>query len=281
MENREELQSATPPHPSAAQARIRRKKDAEDIGISADYIAAFVERFYGHIRNDAVLGPIFDTHISDWPAHLDNMKKFWRSVLYNSGEFSGNPMLKHIRIPGLDEAHFARWLALFDQTLRELEPHPEATRQVSERARVIAGSLLGGIKTQGHSLNIIAAPAREESTPARQDGFQLPRLIWAIMLASYGLFFASIISAVGRSGEARFVIVIAVCYALIFFGGTIALNRIAGPEKPSPLAQPGGKLQTWTGPLNIKEVASQVLIIPLCIAGFALVVLFVLLSVVP
>ena len=88
---------------------------------------------------------IFAARIADWPAHLARMKAFWRSVLHNSGEFSGNPMLKHIIIPGLDLGHFTRWLDLFYATLREAETHPEATELVGSRARMIADSLLTGI----------------------------------------------------------------------------------------------------------------------------------------
>src|SRR4051812_16849601 len=86
--------------------RARKRAEAEAVGVGADYIASFVERFYGRIRTDDLLGPIFAERIHDWPLHLGRMKAFWRSVLHNSGEFSGNPMIKHIAIPGLEERHF-------------------------------------------------------------------------------------------------------------------------------------------------------------------------------
>lgn len=134
-------------HDHAAAARARKRDAANSIGVDDAYVSAFVEHFYARIREDGVLGPIFAARIRDWPAHLDRMKAFWRSVLHNSGEFSGNPMLKHMVIPGLDATHFAHWLNLFYETLRELEPAPEATRLVGERARLIADSLLTGIET--------------------------------------------------------------------------------------------------------------------------------------
>jgi hemoglobin len=132
-------------HAHAAAARARKRAEAEDIGIDADFVSRFVEAFYGRIRGDALLGPIFAARIADWPSHLDRMKRFWRSILHNSGEFSGNPMAKHLAIPGLDESHFAHWLELFYATLRELEQDPQATRLVGTRARMIADSLLTGI----------------------------------------------------------------------------------------------------------------------------------------
>ncbi len=129
----------------AAQKRAEKRAAAEAIGVDSGYIDHLVETFYGKIRGDELLGPIFAERISDWPAHLARMKAFWRSVLHNSGEFSGNPMLKHLAIPGLELRHFAHWLDLFYATLREAEAHPQATALVGGRARMIADSLLTAI----------------------------------------------------------------------------------------------------------------------------------------
>jgi len=135
-----------------AALRDRKRADAEAIGVDADYISSFVERFYGKIRQDELLGSIFNERIADWGTHVGRMKQFWRSVLHASGEFAGNPMVKHIVIPGLEERHFAHWLALFYATLREEEPSDAATQLVAERARMIADSLLTGIATHRHGL---------------------------------------------------------------------------------------------------------------------------------
>ena len=149
--------TTTPPSAEERRAHIaalreRKQADAEAIGVDADYIAGFVDRFYGKIRQDALLGPIFAARVADWDLHLGRMKQFWRSVLHASGEFAGNPMVKHIVIPGLEERHFAHWLALFYATLREEEPSDAATQLVAERARMIADSLLTGIATHRHGL---------------------------------------------------------------------------------------------------------------------------------
>ena len=152
-----ETSTTTPPSAEQRRAHIealrnRKRADAEAIGVDADYIASFVERFYGKIRADDLLGPIFAPRIADWDTHLAKMKQFWRSVLHASGEFAGNPMLKHIVIPGLEERHFAHWLTLFYATLREEQPTDAATALVAERARMIADSLLTGIATHRHGL---------------------------------------------------------------------------------------------------------------------------------
>lgn len=140
-------------HAHAAAARARKRAEAAEIGIDAEYVSQFVEAFYGRIQTDDLLGPIFAARVHDWPTHLELMKGFWRSILMNSGEFSGNPMAKHIAIGGLEERHFAHWLELFYATLRDLESHPAATHLVGTRARMIADSLLTGISMREGGLS--------------------------------------------------------------------------------------------------------------------------------
>jgi hemoglobin len=136
----------------AAAARARKLAAAAEIGIDDAFVSRMVEDFYARIRVDALLGPIFAARIADWPPHLARMKAFWRSILHGSGEFSGNPMAKHLAIAGLGEMHFAHWLELFFATLRDLERDPQATNLVGNRARMIADSLLTGIALQRDGL---------------------------------------------------------------------------------------------------------------------------------
>ena len=132
--------------------RERKRAEAEAIGIDEALIDRVVERFYGRVRADALLGPIFDARIDDWPAHLAKMKGFWRSILLGTAEFSGNPMVRHQQIPGLEERHFSHWLELFYRTVREECPQAEGAAQFAARARMIAESLLIGIELQRDGL---------------------------------------------------------------------------------------------------------------------------------
>ena len=145
--------TAATTHPFALDARKAKLADALSIGIDAAYISSFVDRFYARVRDDDLLGPIFAERIADWPVHLEQMKRFWRSVLHNSGEFNGSPMREHVAIDRLDERHFTRWLTLFRETLLDGETDVEATEQVAGKARTIAESLLTGIKLQRHGLS--------------------------------------------------------------------------------------------------------------------------------
>jgi hemoglobin len=74
------------------------------------------------------------------------MKQFWGAILLGDMQFQGNPMAKHVAIPGIEAFHFKRWLVLFYATLRELEGDPAASALVAARAAAIADSLLTGIR---------------------------------------------------------------------------------------------------------------------------------------
>lgn len=134
------------PHPHAEAARTAKRLAADAAGIDPGFISTLVERFYDRVRADPALGPVFAERIADWPPHLARMKQFWSTILRGDGQFSGNPMLKHVAIPGIEAPQFERWLALFEETLRELERDPAATALIASRARAIADSLLTGIR---------------------------------------------------------------------------------------------------------------------------------------
>ncbi|OCC23119.1 hypothetical protein MB02_13190 [Croceicoccus estronivorus] len=129
----------------ALKARAERRAAAVALGVDADYVSRFVDSFYDKIRQDDLLGPIFAARVSDWDEHLGRMKRFWRSILFSSAEYSGSPMPRHVAISGLEAGHFAHWLTLFYATLREQGGNEEAVAFVGGRARMIADSLLTGI----------------------------------------------------------------------------------------------------------------------------------------
>ncbi|KAK0363120.1 hypothetical protein LTR94_015981 [Friedmanniomyces endolithicus] len=60
-------------------------------------IDLLVPAFYARVRADALLGPIFESAIDDWPHHLAKLKDFWSSVMLASGRYKGQPMPAHIR----------------------------------------------------------------------------------------------------------------------------------------------------------------------------------------
>jgi hemoglobin len=118
---------------------------SEKTGIDEAMIERVVHSFYGRVREDSLLGPVFDARIADWPKHLNRMCTFWSSVVLMSGQYHGQPMRVHLPLP-VDATHFDRWLALFEATVREKCP-PQAAAHFMERARRIAESMELGIAT--------------------------------------------------------------------------------------------------------------------------------------
>jgi len=147
----------------AERARAKKTAQAHAIGIDDVVISDLVESFYGAVRADALLGPIFESHVADWTPHLARMKDFWASVTLESGRFRGNPMLKHIAIGGLDAVHFDRWLLLWNRTLDSVAPSEAAAQVFRAAADRIAASLLMGIKVQRDGLDAIAKQKEKQS----------------------------------------------------------------------------------------------------------------------
>ena len=114
-----------------------------ETGIDEAMIARLVDAFYGRVRVDPLIGPVFQARISDWGPHLEQMRLFWSSVALMSGVYHGRPMPKHLPLP-VDARHFDRWLELFEATAAEVCP-PAAAAHFIERARRIAESLELGV----------------------------------------------------------------------------------------------------------------------------------------
>lgn len=97
-----------------------------------------VDAFYARVRGDALLAPVFASRIpaDHWPAHLDMITRFWTgALLTQDAGYRGNPGAKHLDLP-IEAAHFARWLALFGQTVDELFAGTRA-EEIKERAQRI------------------------------------------------------------------------------------------------------------------------------------------------
>ncbi len=108
--------------------------------ITQEQISNLVDFFYGKIRDDERLGPIFNDRIGDaWPVHLNKMKSFWRSILLKTGEYKGRPLPVHFQQKEVVSEDYKIWLSLFRETAREVF-EPEAAPLVIEAAERIAKS---------------------------------------------------------------------------------------------------------------------------------------------
>jgi hemoglobin len=107
-------------------------------------LTQLVHSFYGKVRDDAVLGPVFDQAISDWPHHLGKMVDFWSSVMLTSGRYKGNPLMMHLKhIARIRPDMFERWLELWRETARETLDEAGASAVIAKAERIAESLQLG------------------------------------------------------------------------------------------------------------------------------------------
>lgn len=95
------------------------KKDIETL----EDIKVLVDSFYRKAIIDDIIGKFFTSVIQlDFEVHMPIMYLFWESVLFSNAVYEGNPMVKHIELSKkerLTEAHFDRWISLWNKTTDE------------------------------------------------------------------------------------------------------------------------------------------------------------------
>ncbi len=93
---------------------IRNRKDIEKL----------VNAFYEKVKTDEVIGYLFtDVAKVNWELHLPKMYDFWENILFSTGNYNGNPMVKHKELhekSEMNQEHFQQWNALFNQTVDKL-----------------------------------------------------------------------------------------------------------------------------------------------------------------
>lgn len=92
---------------------------------SEEDVHLLVRTFYGKVRKDPLLGPIFNGVIKDWEQHFDHLTTFWMSNLFFSKKFHGDPLQKHVEVDAkfdgaINEMHFGVWLNLWFETIDQL-----------------------------------------------------------------------------------------------------------------------------------------------------------------
>jgi hemoglobin len=99
-----------------------------------------LKRFYSKAFKDDVIGFYF-TEITklNLEKHLPVIGDFWETVLLDTNKYNGDPMTVHKHIHHLspfNEAHFNRWVQLFNETVDEL-----FAGDIAERAKQRAISI--------------------------------------------------------------------------------------------------------------------------------------------
>ena len=106
-----------------------------DIEAEVD-VRELVDAFYGKIREDTLLNPIFsDVAKVDWANHLPKMYAFWNSMILGIPGYAGRPFPPHAVLPVTDK-HFERWVELFKATVDERFTGPGAVRAKNAAASI-------------------------------------------------------------------------------------------------------------------------------------------------
>jgi len=112
-------------------------------------IVVLVNTFYSKIRNDELLGPIFNSHIpaDKWSEHLSKLADFWETNLFGKANFKGTPSAKHINVDAnlnhtIEQTHFGQWLNLWFETINELYEGELAEKAKNAAQKMSTGQYL-------------------------------------------------------------------------------------------------------------------------------------------
>jgi len=114
-----------------------RHGDPEGMQLTEESVRVVVEDFYGRVRADPDLAPMFESRLGDrWQEHLERMCDFWTTVLLGTRRYRGNPMASHMTIPDISPSHFTRWMNLFARTARAHLSEPAAADMIGRAERM-------------------------------------------------------------------------------------------------------------------------------------------------
>jgi hemoglobin len=112
--------------------------------ITSDDITLVVTEFYAAVRQHPGLGPVFASHVTDWPAHEAKIVRFWKNAILSERDYDGNPMAVHKAAGNVRPGMFIPWLGLFDSILKRHLP-PEVAAPWSALAHRIGDSMAIGL----------------------------------------------------------------------------------------------------------------------------------------
>jgi hemoglobin len=108
-----------------------------DVQVSEEQLERLIPRFYARVRDDALIGPVFNSAIDDWKHHLEKLVSFWSSVMLTSGRYKGNPVAAHLKhLPTITPPMFDRWLTLWTEVTAEILPAAAAAALQGKAARI-------------------------------------------------------------------------------------------------------------------------------------------------
>jgi hemoglobin len=107
-------------------------------------ISRLLRHFYADVRQDPLIGPIFNAQIKDWKRHLETIGKFWETIIGGPRTYARSMPMKHLPLT-LGEEHFERWLFLWQANCRAQLPSDVAmemidlAHHIADKLRMILG----------------------------------------------------------------------------------------------------------------------------------------------
>jgi hemoglobin len=102
-------------------------------------ISRLLRHFYADVRQDPMIGPIFNARIKDWNHHLKIIASFWETLIGGPSTYAGPMPMKHLPL-GLRKEDFERWLFLWQANCRAQLPS-DVAKEMSDLADHIAHRL--------------------------------------------------------------------------------------------------------------------------------------------
>jgi hemoglobin len=84
-------------------------------------ISNLLPHFYADVRQDPLIGPMFNAQIRDWKEHLETIASFWETLIGGPRTYARPMPMKHLPLH-LREEHFERWLFLWQASCRAQLP---------------------------------------------------------------------------------------------------------------------------------------------------------------
>jgi hemoglobin len=104
-----------------------------------DGISNLLRHFYAHVRQDPLIGPVFNAQIKDWKEHLDIIASFWETLIGGPRTYARPMPMRHVPLR-LREEHFERWLFIWQANCWAQLP-PYVAREMIDLAHHIGGKL--------------------------------------------------------------------------------------------------------------------------------------------
>ena len=107
-------------------------------------LSRLLRHFYADVRQDPLIGPIFNAQIKDWKHHLEVIASFWETIIGGPSTYARPMPMKHLTLR-LREKDFERWLFLWQANCRTqlssavAKEMIELANHIAHRLRTILG----------------------------------------------------------------------------------------------------------------------------------------------